>query len=451
MTAKSEPPAISPLAARHRIHNAIIQMGLSFADCVHLIVYDTKVETACWSYNLSTGEESVRIGTQIASLSEDDIEMVIRHEFLHRSTYHGFHERFHDPDLCNIVQDICINRLLFEAYEEKMRHLSACVYPDETKTTVIALADCSAEPDILDRTLGDLWHHVWDRGEDGSFHPINPTSLYFRLVEIRASLPGLFTMVFTFGGEISSKAPVILVEGPLKDAISAAIDEINRKLPAGSTLGRDISSFSVVPQMIGFSSIERFLKEIRYTMEARAMNAALEAKPSWVRQAFPMFPSRRGILYKLLDLEKELGYYNQQTEWHSEKLKLGFYVDVSGSMEEHYPVLVSFIRVFKAWPLKVYGFTETVREMNVADFIEGRIEGRGGTDFNAPILSFIGDPELIGGILFTDGQGDAEASTEESLRLSKKALFVVYFHRFGSEMPASRLDRMAERTSVFET
>ncbi|MFZ4617723.1 MAG: hypothetical protein ACOYM2_16195 [Rectinemataceae bacterium] len=450
MATGTEPTRVSALVARQRIHGAIIQMGLSFADCVHLIVFDPDVDTACWAYNRTTGEESIRIGYEVASLTVNDIEIVIRHEFLHRATYHGFSERFHDSDLCNIVEDVCINRLLFEAYEEKMQHLASCFYPEESKTTVIALADCSAEPENLPVALMELWHYVWDRAEDGSMRYINPTSLYFRLVEVRSANPELsFVTNWIFGKPMPGgmlPEPSMRVRIP----IERINDAINQRLPSGSSLGREVSSFSVVPQMIGFSSIERFLREIQYTTEAQSMNSLLEAEPRTARQAFPMFPSRRGILYKLLDLERELGYLNEVIDWRSKQLKLGFYVDVSGSMREFFPVLSSFVRVFKAFPLKLYGFATAVIPLDVSQIIGGNMPGGNCTDFNAPMLDFIADKELAGGILFTDGLAGIDPATAESFRESGKVLFVVYFHRPGKEVHSKQLDALANRTAMFE-
>src|SRR5258706_7084438 len=159
-------------------------LGLTFAECSGLVEFDADAETAFWKYNKETGVESIHVGPKVAALDQGTIEMVLRHEVLHRSLYHGFGEKYADRELCNLTLDVCINRLLYEAYPERMRKCAVEMYPPESKTTAIALADCSADVTRLPDELATLWQAIWHKLPDGSFSSLNPASLYFRLLRL---------------------------------------------------------------------------------------------------------------------------------------------------------------------------------------------------------------------------------------------------------------------------
>ena len=78
-------------------------------------------------------KESIHVGPLVAALDIPCIEMVLRHELLHRSMYHGFGEQHAHHEIANLTLDICINRLLFEAYPDRMRKTSLAIYSEESK------------------------------------------------------------------------------------------------------------------------------------------------------------------------------------------------------------------------------------------------------------------------------------------------------------------------------
>src|SRR5215510_3793465 len=160
--------------AMRKIERALMRLELTFAECVGLVVYEPTEATASWRYDQRSGEESIQIGPTIASLDVPAIEMVLRHEILHRSMYHGFGEMHAHKDLANLTLDVCINRLLFEAYPDQMRRAASLIYPAESKTTPIALADASADPTKLPNELAELWQSIWLKGSGGTYAPLNP-------------------------------------------------------------------------------------------------------------------------------------------------------------------------------------------------------------------------------------------------------------------------------------
>ncbi len=180
----TERSAIHDAIAQRKIDRALMRLEVTFAECAALVEFDPEEQTASWRYDKRTGKESIHIGPRVAGLDVPSIEMVLRHELLHRSLFHGFGEDYAHHELANLTLDVCINRLLFEAYPEAMRTLSQAIYGPEAKTSAIALADCSADPKALQPELAELWQKIWHRGSDGSFAQLRVPSLYFKLLRL---------------------------------------------------------------------------------------------------------------------------------------------------------------------------------------------------------------------------------------------------------------------------
>ena len=422
-------------------------MGLSFIDCVGFIEYDKNAETAYWSYNRNTGEESIHIGPEVASLGNESLEMVLRHEILHRSTYHGFFEKYEDAQLSNITLDICINRLLFEAYPGKMKKLSETIYPEESKETIIALADCSAGTVKLTDELSKLWSHIWKKNISGSFNSINPTSLYYRLTTLRSKIPSLFDFSH------SPKNPLIYygddkIPAKLSDKTGKIIGDIirntNKSFPSGSSSGAELSTYSISSIDFGTSDIDKFLRSIHVRRIAdNLVNKISEPWKIETRvQAYPVYPTRKGFIFTALGLSEAFSlYYNQDISDSGARMTIGLYMDVSGSMTDYYKILAHIITTFKEFPLKMKAFDTRVFEVDIEEVLAGRIIGGGGTDFDKPILDFVEDNEIEAGVLFTDGEAVVSNKVCKKLKASSKRLYVVYFVASGSNQFSSNLDK----------
>ena len=111
-TPRDPSPAITRLLGEQRIFRAVQRLGFGFADASNLVEFDPDADTAFWSYNHETGEERICIGPRVAALDIDGLEVILRHEILHRSMYHAFGERYTDAGLSNLTLDIGINRML---------------------------------------------------------------------------------------------------------------------------------------------------------------------------------------------------------------------------------------------------------------------------------------------------------------------------------------------------
>jgi hypothetical protein len=440
------PVAPSRASAEQTLHVAASRLGVAFSDALRILRYDPEAETAFWRIDRSSGEEQIHVGPLVLSLGVDATEMVLRHEILHRSMYHAFLERFTNATLANLTLDVCINRLLYAAWPEPMRVMSAGVYPAESKTTPIALADCTAEPSVLPESLRRLWVQVWQR-TGGTGPSLNPASLYYQLLRLDAValLPSWY--------RDRGYAPTAMPSRAMQRAVDAMLEAIGRALPHGSPTAAALDEYTVSPVRIGTDALEAFVRSMRVRTQvdqmARALTAALERATRV--DPYPLLPSRLGLVYRAIGLSAATGrYWNTEASAAGARLALGVYVDVSGSMVSQYPIVVSVVEAIKAYPLRLHAFDDTVRALDLDAFAAGRITGGGGTDFDAAVRHLLADRDVAAGLLVTDGEGMLSRATVHALRASSKRLYVIYLRSAARSAPRApdALARCAE--SVFE-
>lgn len=415
-TSREEALAIS------RIRTAGARLGFTFLQLQRLLVFDPRTPTAAWHYDATTGHESIHVGPEIASLEIDSIEMVLRHEFLHRSTYREFSRRFKDPQLVNVVEDICINRLLFEAYPDQMRRMSAAVYTDESKTTVIALCDCTADPERLDPDLKDLWKSIWER-EGRGYPEINPASLYYRLYRLQPEIPQEF---FHWERAVGN-GPVMT--GTLRDAVFRAAESTAVQLGSASDLGRTMSEYLNVPVRMGSDRLKGFLEQIEADRIISDVSNPIKETFTYTRsQPWPGIPDRRGLTFLITGLSDLIRmYHNRVTEVRDVHLSLAFYIDISGSMEAYFSAVHAMIRAVVAVPLGLRTFADQVSKITVDDFLTGRFTVGGGTDFDPVIEDFLADDQAGSALVVTDGDARLSRTLSDRMEQSGKPLYVVYF------------------------
>jgi hypothetical protein len=452
MTDPSAQQNLKPSIAEHQIRYALMELGLTFADAQLITVYDPEAETAFWRYDRRTGHEEIHIGPGIASQSAETIGIVLRHEILHRSLFNGFGERFAHHELANLTLDICINRLLFEAFPIEAMQASRDIYPPEKGNNLVSLADCTANGQLGNPALQGLWEEIWLKTPDRKLRRLNPSSLYYRLMSLLERVE-----VVVHGAPYGSSedddedGETVPISGPVGRAIREVFGDLRKRLPSGSDLGKRMEEFSVVPARIGTSEVEDFIRriDVQHVVDATAEKIRKPMETRVRVQPYPMFPSRLGLIYQIAGISEAFSlYWNIDKNETGVRLAIGIYVDVSGSMELHFPLVSAFAAALRDFPLRFKVFDTTVRSVEVEEFARGRIVGGGGTDFNEPIIDFIEDRELMAGVLLTDGEGDLDAATISLLRESRKRLFVVFLGRRGSQCASSPLAHCASDTTV---
>ncbi len=431
--------SVDAVIAQRKLERAAMGLELTFAECAGLVVFDPAEATASYRRE-ANGRESIHVGPLVCGLDIPCIEMVLRHEILHRSLYHGYGEHHAHPTISNLALDICINRLLYEAYPDAMRKMALAIYPAESKTGPIALADPSADPVRLPTDLGELWQQIWTK-TDGLYATLNPASLYFRLLRLlEVGLLREFVPFCNMGADLEKKPDA----GSTTLAARVA-KAVSRKLPRGSGLGRELAQFSVVPMAIGTAEIDTFLAKmaVRRVADQTASKVLAPLVREIRTQPYPAFPSRIGLVWQMAGISDALGLYkNRDIGNAGARLAVGLYLDVSGSMVRFFPLVASFAQALKEVPLRLRVFDTSVREASIEDLGKGTIVGGGGTDFDRPIEDLIAAPDIEASVLFTDGEAEVSALVARKLRASRKRLYVVYFRDRRGFKPSS-LDRIA--------
>lgn len=436
--------SVSAVLSQRKLERAAMRLELTFAECAGLVVFDPAEATASYRKDLVTGAESIHVGPLVCDLDVPCIEMVLRHEILHRSLYHGYGEQHRHAQISNLALDVCINRLLFEAYAEPMKKTALAIYPAESKLGPIALADPSADPSRLPTDLGELWQQIWTKS-GGDYAPLNPSSLYFRLLRLLEI--GLLPEFVPFC-KLAENLPA--QPDPRAATLAGRVAKaVSKSLPRGSGLGRELSQFSVLPMPIGTAEIDAFLEKmaVRRVADATAAKVLAPLAREVRTQPYPAFPSRTGLVWQMAGISDVLGLYkNRDVANGGARMAVGLYLDVSGSMIRFFPLVAAFADALREVPLRLRVFDTTVRETPVEELAKGKITGGGGTDFDAPIKDLTAARDIEAAVLFTDGEAEVSAGVARALRASRKRLYVVYFRDRAASRSPSSLDRLARDT-----
>ncbi|MBE0426931.1 MAG: hypothetical protein IBX72_09830 [Nitrospirae bacterium] len=159
---------------------AASELEITLLECQKLITISDEVNIACWSYNTKTGEEKIIINPEILNFPPKYLEMVLRHEILHKYLYKGYSPTLHDHQLLNVALDICINRLLFSVYKDDFVNFCNTIYSknSENRQNILALAWAGLDPEeIKDEKIRNLYKKIWK----GQRVP-SPKEIYYSLL-----------------------------------------------------------------------------------------------------------------------------------------------------------------------------------------------------------------------------------------------------------------------------
>jgi len=272
--------------------------------------------------------------------------------------------------------------------------------------------------------------------------------LYFRLhrLLINGRIPPTMTLYFGHFDDKMPKRP-----GPKLERMSrAAAGDITVRLPRGSSLGEALAEYSVVPVAIGTSDVEQFLQKMRLrkVVDDTAAKVLMPLAREIRVQPWSAWPTRTGLVYMMTGVSEATGlYWNREVGNLGARFAVALYLDVSGSMVPHFPLVAGFARALAEIPVRLRVFDTAVREVDLALLSDGKISGGGGTDFDAPLRDLVDDTGVECGVLFTDGEAHVSAAVGRRLVTSKKRLYVVYL----GNVKSSPLDKYARSSIVVPT
>jgi len=423
------------LVAQRRIEQALMRMGLSFADSAGLIVVGEETEV---------GPDTIVIGEREADLDISTLIFLIRQLVLFRSMALEFGRQYPDKNLAKLTLQVCVNRLLLESWGAQFHNACRKLYTDEQRSTPLVLVDPSSL--MVPAGLEQLWRDVWLPDKSGTYKPLNPASLYFRLARLvqKGELRG--TTDEEQEGAPADMAPAA-PQGRVRKLLKATARDVQQRLPKGHDLSRSLAEYSVVPMSVATDEVEDFLKKIRVRriQDETAQKVLEPLAKQIITQPFPAYPSRLGLVYQMCGISDAFHrYWNRDVSNLGARLAIALYIDVSGSMVEYFSLIAGFARALREMPLRLRAFDTEVRDIDEDRFAEGDIEGGGGTDFDAPLTDLVNDRMVEAAVLFTDGEADVSAAVGKKLRKSNKRLFVVYIvEGTHPKPPRSPLNRYA--------
>lgn len=403
-----------------KLSRVLRELGLGFAEGFDLVEATDQIDTACWGRD-HLGHESILINRGIcASYPVQEILQILRHEFLHRSVYDGIQERFQNPELANIVLDVVINKILYLGNRRAMANLARRIYPAESHRTAIALANPTAPHDGLPPNLRPLYDSIWYRPKVP-----NPSSLYYRLARIRIPSGEAYRFYQDApGGEGGKRAP-----RSVTDAARTVLDGMRDSDESREAVERIIEEYGLRALRKQKDQLDSFIARQRYLSTVQRAVGRIEAHlgPQSLRRPYPMMLSRLGVVYAALGVSDATRIFWNRNRDRTD-VRLSAYIDSSGSMTEHLPVVVSLIEALDWVSWDVFTFDTRVYDSDMTRLKNRRLQGGGGTEFSAPV-AHLSDAEgaIFAGVLFTDGLGDVSARVAGAFAKSRKRLFTVVF------------------------
>lgn len=456
---------------------AASDLEITLLECQNLIMIGDEANIACWSYNTRTHEEKIIINPKTLEFPSRHLEMILRHEILHKYLYKGYSPTLHDHRLMNIAEDICINRLLWSVYKDDFVSFCNAIYSThpENSQNFLSLAWAGLDPDtIKDENIRNLYRKIWQ----GSKSP-SPKEIYFTLLSngITSGDIGAIEELNPFaasgegkGGEGKgeedrtgeqggSDGGIIFRDIPdeeqygeskSENKVLRGLEKIGQGQGQGGGFSNAISDWIEIIQVeraeYETSELEDFLKRIETVdildeVSTRIINSISGAT---LRQLYPYRLSRAGFVYLNAGISEILHqYWNRTVE--GRKPRLNIYVDTSPSMDpfkEHEVFLIQ--RFLDLFPTTFYVFAGRVQEFLIDDFIEGKYPSGSSTSFDNVINHFT-ESEAECGVVFTDGESSVSANNRRNFKMARKRLFTVYFNEGNSNKQIkSDLDHISE-------
>jgi hypothetical protein len=356
--------------------------------------------------------------------------------------------------------------MLYISFPDEMKELARRVYSLDTNSTILCLANPIASMELIPEEFKNLWTFIWTKNEFGNYNYFTSTSLYYKL-EMSYDKIKQFIPDGNSGGRILScgggcgdtkhkdqktnkgNNEDSSVEGKSEKDKSRSNNDSFAKLTNCSFGGlnpgfsEEIFEHSVVPIEVGMNEVKKFLNRIMAAKIASKVLSELNSEDKYTDKfrPYPLFPTRKGMVYLLSGISQIMSlYHNRITDINYSKLALGIYIDMSGSMEDYFPILPIFVKHLKSYPLKIKGFTNSIYDLNIDDIMKGTIQGGGGTDFNPIFEDLLTDNNLHAGLIITDGEADLSPENIKRFKASGKKLYQILFSDKSKDPLSSLVD-----------
>ena len=443
---------------KEKLTEACKGLGINMLEVSRFVKISEEPLIACWGFDKIKKENFIYINPKVLRFSIDQIQLILRHEILHWAGYREV-KGANDVNLLNIALDITINKILTLSYEKKMKLLSRKIYPEETKNTILVLAEPHLTPEAIEiKELKEIWENIWLKEEIPS-----PASVYYKIfLEHNGEKEREIWLLNPFGTVKNNGSGILLRSIPeginIDEDKFAKIEEheLNKIMEAmpwnlksgfSNQMSEIFSLVLVGKKAFNLKKISSFIRrlETRQKLDEVSGNMIKSLDGRSSSQLYPYQLSRLGIIYVACGISKIIPiFWNKLPE--TRKNKLAIYIDTSPSMDsfkEEESFLVDELKEY--FPTKIFAFAGDVWEISAEDFAQGKYMSGYSTSFDVVVEHIVNSDSDVG-IVFTDGYSSISSENKKEFKDSRKRLFSVYFSE--DDNIESDLDEISERKMI---
>jgi hypothetical protein len=218
------------------------------------------------------------------------------------------------------------------------------------------------------------------------------------------------------------------LEGLSDEDKDSIIDGISNGFPKGSsnTYGLDgVLRDHMVAVVKSKKSLNlQLLKNFSCSAKVNSIRCMWKV-PSRVTSVLPIRPSGKDMAMLAAGYIPTLWKNNVQRD-KTENKNIAIYLDVSGSVGAHLPMILGFITSLKRNIQKVFCFSTYISEHTLQELNEGKFKSSGGTDFN-PIVEHAIENKLDKIVIITDGHARVGHRHQQLAKKHIDDAAVVYF------------------------
>ncbi len=440
----------------HKLTQACMGLGINMLEVSRFIKISDIPSAACWGFDKKKRENFIFINPRVIRFTLEEIQLILRHEILHYVGYRGVRGA-KNVQLDNICLDIAVNKILTLAYEKEMKSLCRKIYAEESRGTILALAQPHLTANSFrDKELGEFWEDIWMKKGIPS-----PSALYYRLVFHLDSIREEVYTLNPFGDSSTNNGSHIILrgvpeegeidgdkfDGVEKNQLERIIEDgpWSSKGAFSSQVSEMFSEILVEKRAFDMGTVSDFIERLEIREKLNEVSSsiikALDGASSC--QLYPYQLTRLGVIYAACGISKIVPiFWNKRPE--AKKNKVAIYIDTSPSMDEFKEEEVFLVNELKdSFPTKIYVFAGDVQEISAEDFAQGKYPSGYSTSFDVIVQHLLAS-DYDAGVVFTDGESSIDTSIQEEFSSNSKRLFTVYFTSNGR--PTSDLDQISEQS-----
>ena len=355
----------------------------------------------------------------------EDLFSLLFHELLHPMFGHFI---YGSGDLENIAADAIINATISTIYPENSKNGNLFRKLYKTRGLQAILRPEGA-------LYGSKYSKVYEKlyGQNRSQDAITTGEL-IQTLKILSQSEKLSAIVL-IGSHGQSKTQASQKGDFSNEVLTKIAEDVKRSLPGkgGRHAGFSLNLLEMFLEALKTHlSIRRVLLQKFLTKrKIDRFKEYFNVKKSGI-SPIPIHPSKRDLVLLASGFYPAY-YHNQVFKPKTDTKGLAIYLDVSGSVNDYLPKIISILSNLKKEIISIFLFSNAVVETRMEDLIRGRIRTTYGTDFNC-IAKSISERGFQKAVIITDGFGSMNEENENHLKgLGLVTLTILFGQATGCE------------------